>query len=426
MAKRSRALQRIKSFLHEGAEFGLIGLVAIIALTAVGGIVPSIKPIVLSSYIGFFGFPPDLASYVLTCEVVGISAAALLYTFLPARWNMRSLALVCVLVVVAANCLSMLERDPYSLMVIRGVAGASAGILSAAGAAAITRVSHPARLAAALTIVNTGIGASLFFIMPILQAEFGAEAVFGGVAVLALVGASAFWRLPQLHLGAPTRQGEGAMAGNKTPLTSNSMIILAVVTIYYFGVGSFWPFAAEIGISSGIPYAEVSTILGYATLSAVLGAIICMVTAERLSQVRIFSFTLVMPPVFLAVMTLLPESSEAFTAAMIAYKFCWFLFFPSLMGIASRVDPSGRVNSLIYVFAGIGFAFGPALGGYLASLGGPHGGTNLILVKLLGIITFAPSFAILLVARRKEYAPHAGDAAVRGQDAETAPRSLGA
>jgi len=385
----------------------IIGYFAIVLTTLAGNSSISIKPILIGSYVEYLELSPEIAGYILTAEM---SAAALGTIFAALRvhvWNRRAMGVLALGLILIGNVISCFVDNALLLGVVRSITGLGHGLMLAITAAAIASLGEPDRVVGINTIASTALAALLVFLIPSLQENIGIVplyVVMGLLVIPAFLFISYFpeyrGNVPVLAVVSETNdKGDTAFRGNTGGVVT---AVIVAICFYYLGIGSFWPYAEQIGRSVGLSYQDASKIIGYATIAGIIGALLATIIGRKFGRILPISIALIVPTLALISLLIYPNSVLVYKLATVLYMFSWFLFFPYLLGFISQLDPTGRLNSIVYTFALVGFSAGPALAGYLITLGVPVGEVKVSNLVWMAMVCFIPSFSILYAVYKHE------------------------
>jgi MFS family permease len=165
------------------------------------------------------------------------------------------------LALAATSALCGLAWDLRSLVALRALQGAAAGVLPASSLALVLRTARRDRLAEALGVYGAG-ALLLPAAGPVLGAQLGAQvswrALLIGTAVAALLAARASWVLPRCPAVAGRRPGAAAMVSASAGL---GLLLLAL------GGGPTWGWAAPVTVGLAVAGVAALAVLAVLDLS---------------------------------------------------------------------------------------------------------------------------------------------------------------
>jgi len=373
----------------------------VVLLSMAGNSSMAAKPIIIGSYVEYFGFSSQQAGYILTCEMTAAALGAIISTLRVHCWNRRMMALMAIAAILCGNILSIQTDELIKLSLARSLTGAGHGVILAVMSATIAAVSAPDRAAGVSTIFASLLGAAMMLGIPVLQHSLGVSPLFWVMAIIALSPLLFLKWLPSFHLQGTAASINKSQKQDASPISFVAIISIFSATFYYIGIGGFWPFAEQIGRSVGLDYVSASRIVGYATLISIFGGATVVVLGNRFGRKIPIALCLIVQTIGLVLLITAP-SVDVFKVVLITYVYSWAVFFPYLMGFIAEIDPSGRSNGLVYTSALIGFAIGPALASYLVSFGALDSEVALDNVLIMNIACFSPVLLLLYVIRKRE------------------------
>jgi MFS family permease len=160
--------------------------------------------------------------------------------------------------------------------------------------------------------------------------------------------------------------------------------IIATLSLYYLAIGAYWPFVGEVGKKAGLSYLSVSSVLGFAAIASIVGSAVAVLFGDRRDARWTMRILFIAQVLSILIPLVEPQSQVLFRFSACLFAFTWFALFPFLLGMMSRLDPSGRLNALLYVIAAAAFAAGPGFAGWL--IGRDHAtGTGLIELQWISL-----------------------------------------
>jgi hypothetical protein len=209
------------------------------------------------------------------------------------------------------------------------------------------------------TVCSSAFAAFAAFAIQPLQAVLGPPAIFVMVAFLIPIAMTLLrWFPTEASVGPVVRRVS-------TVDTRGKAVIVLGMSFYYVGLGAYWPFVGVIGGRCGVSPETVSIVLGGAGVTSIGASLIAVLFGDRSRSSLLICCLLAAGVLAVAGPLAVPSSVPLYVVSTCMVIFSWFAAFPFLLGLMSRLDPSGRMNGLLYVVAAIGFAGGPAIAGWL-------------------------------------------------------------
>jgi hypothetical protein len=321
--------------------------------------VGSMKPVVIEAYIHGLNLNPSVAGYLLTTEMVSTSLGTIVAALGGNVVRSRQFLFLALASVLLANLVSYgTQATGEALFLLRFLAGFGAGVGLGRLGVAIAFSSQPNRVAGIYSVATMAFGSFAAFAMPWLRHLWGDWALFLFLAV-SLPGALVLIRwFPTSAEGGHDVRADDLSIGRRS-------FIIATLSLYYIAIGAYWPFAGEIGRKTGLSYQSVSAVLGLAAIAGIVGSGVSVLFGDRRDATGTMRGLFAAQSLSILLPILSPPSQELFRFSACLFVFSWFALFPFLLGMMSRLDPSGRLNGLLYVVAAAAFAAGPGAAGWL-------------------------------------------------------------
>ncbi|GBQ52673.1 major facilitator superfamily transporter [Komagataeibacter sucrofermentans DSM 15973] len=278
-----------------------------------------------------------------TVEMVAYAGAMFGISPWAAGLHLRRVALVAGIMVVMAQGASAIVASYGILLALRLLAGTGLGMLNAVVNIGSARSHAPVRRLSLVMIVQTVVFTIASLLLPQAAALGGRTGVFGFLALLVvfllpLMGfTTSRSSIPRSHRVSITRSGERSCV--------HSRFIIAAVVFYTSGSLAIWPFSAHVGHLAGL----TNTAFGWLAAVANIGGLAMCIAGSLLGDGRA-AFRLLAPAVLLTalacVVQAVPWSISAFCTAFLLNYALWFFIYPNLIGIACRMDSSGRLATL--------------------------------------------------------------------------------
>lgn len=376
---------------------------AVIFIALAGNASVSLKPILIGSYVEFLKYSAANAGYTLAAEATAMSLGTALAALFVGRWNRRRMVIVALIMIALGNLLSIFTHSMAALAVIRAFTGLGHGVALAVAAASIACFRQPDRMAGVVTVAVSALGMSLMFFVPWAQHSERIAPLFWTMGSMVLPPLLFLGAIPQ-GLKSAHRSLEFEPGYKKEASAGPSPIIvitLIAVGFFYISVGSFWPFAEQLGRNAGLSYEDASRVTAFAAMAAIFGALTAIALGDRFGRMLPIGGSISVAIAGLSLLLSFPKDPTIFSVVVIAYMFCWATLYPFLLGFASQLDPSGRVNGLVFSLSLIGLAIGPGLASAVISIGMPAGGSNLTNLVWMSVICLLPSFALVYAIRKQ-------------------------
>lgn len=295
--------------------------------------------------------------FIASAEYFGVMLGFLVVTNRVGH-ELKTVLIVGCIFIVAGNALGAAVHSQAPLMLCRAATGIGGGI--AAG------VSFKSGAIAALPDRNFGVmfssqfifSAASFQILPRVVPHIGIRGLFliyAALGVVALVACQAL-RFRADGTGRPVR-------GWQVPPRAAMLGVGGLLT-FVVGEYALWAFLERIGTAHGYTLVQVGIGLSMIALAGIVAGMIVAVLPAHLSRRSIL--VLGIPAMFAAVLGIVHASSlTCFLAACIVLGLYLFSALPTIYGVISRADPTGRATVLAGSLAGVGQSVGPAIAGTL-------------------------------------------------------------
>lgn len=379
----------------------------IIVFMTAGYSVSFVSPVVYAEIAGRLGLSPTATGYIAAFELAFTALGNLVAPILAGRIRARSMGLIAVAGFIVANLGSTLPCTTTAILLLRALSGLAEGIIVGIGSAFIAQTGRPERTYA-LVLLAGGMYAAIAnpSLSVLVDAGWG-NAIFLAFVAWAIVAAVALCRLTMrdtangsFGLDASRASQAAPRAGmTRTDITVGSLVLVGLFLFMLASMG-FWPFVKMAAYSFGQSSQSVSIGLGVYSLTGVATALAIGLIGHRLHPAAALCFGLLLagcaPLILLA-----PRSSWAFISGLVLYAMSWNIVLPFVVRVLSRIDPSGRLNSLAAVVNTVSYSLGAAAVAFVVGKTS-YGGLRYFLVGL----TIAAAVVFLAVLRATPAASH--------------------
>jgi len=277
-------------------------------------------------------------------------------------------ALSGILVLVVGNIASAYAGSLGALLMARTITGIGAGLVSAAGTAAVASSLQPDRIFAIITVLHNVILSAQFKIIPYVTTETDPTGCYLMMAAVALVS------LPLCRWLLPPRKSDADEGGLVTLLLSapnRNFAVAVMVGMFVFEIGQsgIFTFLDQIGIQAALDVDQRATILSVTSFAGMAGGVLAAWLGTRFGRVWPISIGLglnIAAVVGLAV----SESGFAFAALNLLWGVAYNFLVPYMMGALSTLDDRGRWAVAGNSLWNGGAVPGPWIAGVLVQEGG--------------------------------------------------------
>jgi predicted MFS family arabinose efflux permease len=249
-------------------------------------------------------------------------------------------ALAGILVLVVGNIASAYAGSFDALLIARAITGIGAGLVSAAGTAAVASSRQPERVFAVITILHNIILSTQFKIIPYVKTETDPT---GCYLMMAAVGVAS---LPLCRWLLPPRKSDADEGSLVTLLLSapNRMFAVAVmVGLFTFELGQsgVFTFIDQIGIQAGLDADGRGTVLGATSFMGMSGAVVAVWLGTRFGRVWPVAIGLGLNVAAVAGLAVC-DSGFAYAALNLLWGVAYNFLVPYLLGALATLDDRGR------------------------------------------------------------------------------------
>jgi len=244
------------------------------------------------------------------------------------------------------------------------------------------------------------LGAVLIFIVAKLVAEqFGYSGFIYGLMILYALTVPAILWLPN-EAGLAENELLDQSSNKVTTAIFNRQALLAAISLFiFFGAyTSIWSFAGHIGIEQGLSEAQISTVLTFALLTGLLGALFCAWLGQRVGHLKplLLGMTLMNVCFFSLIYS---QGLIYFAIAVCCINGLLQFVAAYQMGLLAMVDHSGRYTAMIaFILASSAALSGDLMGSLIES----EGLAKAILVAIIAVIV---SMILTVLALKKKSLP---------------------
>jgi len=340
-----------------------------------------ILPFLFSVLISGFGLSEVDAGATITYALIAMCVGSLGVAPLVHRLSHRLLAVAGCVLSIIGNALICLSVDANYLTPLLLLSGGSAGVALAAGNAAVAATTEPEKNYNHVVLFGTVLFILLLFLVPRAMGFWSYQGVFGVLAILSLLMAPILFGLPKENV----ESAVSTDSHTKVSLYSLvSIFVLGLVFLYFVRDTMIWVYAEHIGGTRfNLSSERVAWLFTIHGLLSLLGPLALLWVASRVNAGALLLTGIALTGAITIAISQ-TTSVEVYSAMVIVWAMVHFFTYSCFMGLASRVDASGRVVAAAGGGVLAGNAVAPALASSIVDQGGyPMLGWALLILVLL-------------------------------------------
>ena len=376
---------------------GLLSILSAIIPTMVVAIPITMQPGFVEGLVSFMGVAEVKAGYIMAAELFGLTAGTVVFALIATLLNWRTVMGSAILLVIAANILTITMGTESNLFALRCIAGLGSGLITAVGFASLANTRKPGRNYGWLIACVIGFSAVGFAVLPAIFAAGGYKAllwVYTGILVACLVAARF---VTSDHTETRTEDGADDAGKLFSPLGFLALISVLLFFIAYMGV---FTYMFSIGGGNGLNDEQVVRVLSITQFCGVAGALAISFLASRMRHwlLAIFIYVLGIIGIFAFNLNM---SFAIFLALNAIFQFCWNAGQPLLLAIIASRQASGAIMRFAIPLQFIGMAIGPAIAATVLDKTGGY--EHVITVSgILALISFLTIIPFIIKLKRKD------------------------
>lgn len=358
-----------------------------------------LMPMLVGGVIDGYGFSEQQAGYIAALEGMGLVVSSLLAATWVRRFSWTSALLAGFILNAVLNIVSAHLSDFTPLLILRFLAGMSAGSIFAVTVAALGDNSHPDR---AFGIAQVMQGAMMFVAFagaPYILEQWTVSGLYYMLAAVSLLMVFSLFRYPSSGAERVLESG----AGGAEPSNYTGYIWLGLVAsfLYFSNIFGFWTYVERIGDAAGLSNETIGLALGLSQFAAIIGAGAAAIASHRYG--RTTPLLIAMLGQMLVLWLLLGQfSALSFYIGVGLFQALFVMANSYQLGVIAKIDVKGHFLVLVTGFQGLGAAIGPAVAASMISEG-DYSNLNMM-AGLLCIISISMFFFIIYRTRQIESA----------------------
>ena len=347
-------------------------------------------PGVVNALAGGIGFSKAQAGGIVALNGYGGLVGMAVAVFLVRRIQWKPVILL-LLAALAAVDTASIWIDRYSLMLgWRFLAGFFGGLCVGVAFAVLARLHNPDRAFGLLLLVQFVIGSLVIYLLPGLEVQFNARAVFCVMAGIVCLGFIFLLFIPALS---PVGGTVKASASLPNVFGGASLLMLAIA-LYQSAASAIWAYAGLIGLNANIDAESVSTYIATTGMLGLPGAMLPVLGGNRFGRLY-----WIIAGVFLSIVAAVllnalnpgtPSVISFYIIPMSLLFFSWPAVQSYLLAVTADMDDSGQLSTIAALVSCLGLASGPLLAASLLEEG------SFSLTLYACVLIFLLSFVLLI------------------------------
>lgn len=330
-------------------------IVAALSIGSVALLIVGLQPILLGAMVDTRHASLEGVGIIAMSEIVALGIGVVLGDALLPVGRLRMISLLAALIVSGFDLLTARLTGDAPLAAVRAAAGLGEGVLLWVTTCIIVRSRAADRLAGIFLTVQTlaQAGVAAVFTRAVIPYE-GWQGGFVMLGALALVPCVFLLRLPT------TLKPISHHTSQPFVWSVTSAMPLLIAFVQMAGIGSLWAYLEPVGQRAGLDAQAAQTAVSAVLFMQVVGGITSAGAVRCVDNM----LTLIVGAIVLALIPIgilvLPAGRiVSFIALCGVFGFAWLFLMSFHIGLALRLDLSGRVATLVPGAQLLGSAFGP-------------------------------------------------------------------
>ena len=338
-------------------------------------------PILIGGVMDGAAMTSEQAGWIGTISVGAVAAASMLLPGLLHRFPGRAPLYLFAAILVAGYAGFAIASGFNSFAAFAFLSGIGSGGLLAGMAMRIAGMPSPDRVYGGIYAAATIAFALLLLLVPIIGGAAGVGAAFLTLAAVALVVTPALLFVSDHVVADAPFSTDGGLSWGMV------MVVMLVMVITFPLYGGVYSFCERRAVAVGLSPAGVGSVLGATTLMTVIGAALVAWIGTRPGRTIPTLATMAIATIAYG-LALGARAVEPFVLGMLAFGLIQMALNSYFFGLASVLDPGGRVAAFLQGFSLIPYALGAALFGTLGNL--PEVAIPAMVVNILGALILLP------------------------------------
>ncbi|WDD99615.1 MFS transporter [Thalassomonas actiniarum] len=342
-------------------------------------------PGVVNALAGGIGFSDVEAGQIVAVNGYGGLIGSGLAVFLVRRIHWQPAIYTFLLMLAVIDIGTVWVKDYNTMLGWRFFAGILGGLSVGFGFSVLARLNNPDRAFGILLFIQFTIGSLVIYLLPALEAQLGAHAVFYAMASFVSLSLVMMLFLPSLSLDNNSTGQAMSLSGS----SGKALLLLFAIISYLIGASAIWAYVGLIGLDADMTSENVSTYIALTGLLGLPGAMLPVLGGARFGRLY-WIMTGIALSALAALLLNFSQHSPVYITAMALLFFSWPAVQSYLLAATAEIDSSGRLSTIAAVVSSVGLATGPLLASGLLDNG------NFSVMLYSCAIIFLLSFLLLL------------------------------
>lgn len=329
--------------------------------------------------------------WVGSAELLGVTCGTLIMAHTRGR-KMKQWLFAAAALIASGNLAASVTDGFGALAACMWIVGTGAGLGGGFAYKLAGQSPTPDRAIAIVHVAQLGAALLGYQSLKILLPIYGIHGVLRGYACLGVL-------IAVIAASITTRDDHESQAIQWSLPPREALIVLAGFWFFCCGEVGFFAFVERIGVGNGIPVESISNALSGFSIAGIVACLVVIVVPSSWPRGVILLGALVLGEA--AVFGILRAETVALFSTSTAALGIFYLFtIPIILGVVSRLDPTGRSTVLGLTVASTGQAIGPGIAGSLVT------NSNYLPLGIFAAACFAISIlTVLAFLRRAAQAP---------------------
>lgn len=353
-----------------------------------------VLPLLVEPVSRTYGISESAVGFVFALHLGGYATAAIMLAPWLRRIPPRRAALASVACVVAGNLLSAGGASIAVLVAGRVVVGLGEGVAAATACALLARAADPHRAFARAFAAVVAMTIVIYIALPALFAGSNARHALAALALAPLVWLPLLVGLPREALPEP----ETAATRAAVPPAAPALLVCAAVTSCSIAANAPWIYLERIAAAMHMDAATFGSMVALAAVLAVAGPLAAWRLGDRGGRVRPIAIGCALVAGGGVVATHSPwplPYALGFAASSAALLFVT----PLMLGLAARVDATGRAAGAARGFNALGSTLAPAIAGLVVGATGGYRAIGWVSLAAAALAVTLVALAVAMHAR---------------------------